>query len=227
MMAPNVFITLRRRGKKVRRVETHNVWPRSGQQYLAELIGFGGTQAAPVAERSDRLKYIGFGIGGVNADPAAFAEPFLGAYPVGSADLSWPPEFVSSGSTTGAQYDSRYPELPRLGTLERPVRRRGGSAPYPGDTLDRWYVEPPNFFVTHRSTTDATCRAIIAASSGDYVYGSFTQVPLTEAGLFTSATVLAGVPYQTLVGYVTFDTILLDADTDVELVWQVKFDETI
>jgi len=224
-MKPNVFITHRRHGKLVGRIEAHNVWPYQGRKYLAELIGLGGTPLAPIPERSDRIKYVGLGIGGkTQTSVLVDSAPFTTSYPVGSAPLVYPPDYTSAGFSTGKQYEQEYPISPRLDNLERPVRRRGGEVAYPGEAADEWYIGPPELYITHPTPTSTMVRAQISAPAGDYIYGSFTSMPVSEAGLFLSSSTVLGTPYETLVAYVGFGTILLlDVNSEVELVWEVRF----
>jgi hypothetical protein len=224
-MKPNVTVIHRRLGKLVDRIVDHNVWPYQGRKYLAEMVGLVGTTTFTVPERVDRLKYLGLGIGGkTQTSTLVDFPPFTTAYPVGHAPLIYPPTYTVSGASSGKQYEQGYPISPRLDNLERPVRRRGGEIAYPGISTDEWYVGPPALYVTHSKRHSATVHASISAPAGDYVYGTFTSVPISEAGLFLSSSTPLGVPYETLVAYVGFSTVLLlNSDSELELVWEVRF----
>jgi hypothetical protein len=225
-MNANVFITHRKFGKLVERREVHNVWTDLGHQYLAEMVGEGGVETSPTPERSDRIRYMGLGIGGVyQTNPIVDVPPLASSYPVGSAERRWPPDYALSGQTNGKEYNHLDPTSPRVRKLERPIRRTGSELGYPGDAGDRWYIEPPNLWHTHRSLQQLTIHATFDAGLGDYVYGSFVPqgIPVSEAGLLTSAVYPAGYPYQALVAYLGFDTILIDGNSQIEFVWQVRF----
>jgi len=69
-------------------------------------------------------------------------------------------------------------------------------------------------------------RTIIDATAGDIAYGTFTQVPLSEVGLFLGGLVDPGTDFYSLghlVAYHTFDTILLTPSHELELFWLVRF----
>lgn len=232
-MTNNVTIQHRRRGQLVGERELHNVWTRNGQMYLAQMLGVlwvGGDPENPqpsdpmLTERSDRLRYMGLGIGGSKqSSPLVSAPPLSTAYPVGLAETFYSPDYTLYGYSNGTEYRSENPTSPLIKTLERPVRISGSSLPYASaPPTDVWRVEPPKLYLTHRSTQDVTVHAIVDATAGDVVYSPFTAVPISEAGLFLS-TAGTSTPYAQLVAYVTFATILLEATDDVEFTWQVRF----
>lgn len=216
-MRSNVFIKHFKRDELVEEREVHNVWVTYGLTYLAEMAGENGPA------RTDRIKYMGFGVGGVFQNPLSLLTPIVDAYPPGYAEKRWPPDYTLAGTTSGDEYDQRDPTSPLIATLERPVRRTGGPLPYPGAALDRWFIEPPNLYTTHITTQELTIHALLDAGAGDYVYGTFSEMPLTEAGLFTSFASPAGVAYQSLVAYVGFGTIMLDVNSRLDFTWRVQF----
>jgi len=134
-------------------------------------------------------------------------------------------------------YRKDFPPSPEIQTLELPVRKSGGSLGY-GDPLlpatDVWLFSPPDVYFTHQTSQSVTAHCFIDAST-DVVYAPFTQMPLTEAGLYTDGVHNAGgatpsdvavdvnKPYSPLVAYVNFDTILLDSNSTVEFIWSVRF----
>lgn len=216
-MKANVEIIVRERGKIVQRHEGHNVWVDLGEEYLAELISL--TSHDPdVPERSDRVKYMGFGIGGAEQTMLSTVNspPFSTSYPAGS----------DPNATTGNEYRDSVPVQPPITTLERPVRISGGTTAYPGAGSDVWLVGPPSdAFFSHPSPGKFKMTAFVSGTSGDIVYSPFdaTGVPISEAGLFTSAATTPGEPFNTLVAYHSFGTILLTTTTDIDFLWTVSF----
>jgi len=106
----NLVIVVRERGKIVDRREGHNIWLNLGREYLAQLICY--VSFTPVtAERDDRLRYMGLGMGGTRqlALATANAAPLVTAYP-----------------GTNSQTDSE----PTMTRIERPVRLSGSSDTY-------------------------------------------------------------------------------------------------
>lgn len=232
----NVFIKHYSGGTLVGKRSIHNVWTRNGQQYLAQMVGalgFGGIPSSPspsdpvFPERSDRLRYMGFGIGSNRQDnPLADLAPLLTSYPPGYAEERYPPDFSLSGYTNGKEYSQELPVAPLVNTLERPVRISGGILDYgSAPSTDTWRLGPPSLYFTHQSSQDVTVHAIVDASgSGHIAYSPFNLgVPLTEAGLFTDVVGATGTPYSPLVAYVSFDTIMIDENDTLEFIWQVKF----
>ena len=70
-------------------------------------------------------------------------------------------------------------------------------------------------------------RTLIDTTAGDILdlggpNGPFLQMPLSEIGLFLSSSDVND-PYNTLVAYHTFGTILLTEDTQLEIFWRVSF----
>jgi hypothetical protein len=223
--ANNVRIEIRERGKLMGTRLVHNTWVDRGCAYLASSIAL-SSFGPDVAEREDRVRYFGVGIGGYQQQavvPAAVDT----AYPAGSDPFG----------TVGNEYREDFPfivnsspppsHLP-ITTLERPVRITGGSNPYSTAVAgDRWLVDTPSFWVTHLTTTELTVHARIDPGAGDVVYGSFVDVPLSEAGLFTDEAAVdptdGTAPFKPLMTYVTFDTITLSSSVVLEFIWSVRF----
>lgn len=224
-MTSNVSILVRERGKIVERRAVHNTWVERGDVFLASSIALSAF-GPDIPEREDRIRYLGVGIGGYQQGaliPAAVDT----AYPAGSDPFA----------TTGVEYREDFPFIHDSGppvthspltTLERPVRITGGSNPYSTAAVsDRWLVDTPKFFVTHLTLSELTVHATIDCTAGDVVYGSFTDVPISEAGLFTDEVAVdpldGTTPFKPLMAYVTFDTISLSASRVLELIWSVRF----
>lgn len=198
----NLRLTMRERGKVVARRDGHNIWVDLGREYLAHLIAL--TSYGPdVPERNDRIKYMGFGIGGTRqiAPGVANAPPMSTAYP---------------GLNAQTDLD------PSVTTLERPVRVSGSttipSDPYnPADVWLGTIQAPP----IHNTATQVTFRRLFTQT--EVSYSSFTTVPLSEVMLFTSAANPIGQPFNTGVAYDTFDTISKTGALELEVEWTVRF----
>lgn len=195
----NLIITARERGKIVARREGHNIWLNLGREYLAQLMSY-SSMTGPIAERNDRVRYMGLGIGGNRQLllGVANADPYLTAYP-----------------GTNAQTDSDA----TVTLLERPVRVSGGTAPYPGVGTDQWLGQigaPAN----HPVSTQV--QYIRTFSTSDVSYGTFLSVPICEVMLFTGAADPT-VYNNTGIAYDTFDTISKTSAFELEIDWTIRF----
>jgi hypothetical protein len=195
----NLIITARERGKIVARREGHNIWLNTGREFLAQLISL-QSFSPDVPVRTDRIKYMGVGIGGTAQKQLTEAN---------SSPISPP----YSGSNV--QDDI----TPTVTTLERPVRISGGSSAYPGTAGDVWVgtVQAP---ADTSASTSVTFRRVF--TTDEVSYGSFSSVPLSEIGLFTSLAVPNNY-LNTAVAYDTFDTISKTAGINIEAVWSIRF----
>ncbi len=198
----NLRITARERGKIAARREGHNIWLDLGREYLASLIAL-ASYSPDTPERNDRVKYMGFGIGGTRqvAPGVANTAPLVVAYP-----------------GTNAQTDTD----PLVTTLERPVRVSGSttspSSPYnPADVWLGLIQAPP----IHVTATEVTFRRLFGQT--EISYSTFTTVPLSEVMLFTSAANPVGQPFNTGIAYDTFDTISKTGAFEFEVEWTVRF----
>ena len=195
----NLIITARERGKIVARREGHNIWLNLGREYLAQLIAY-TSMVGPTAERDDRIRYMGLGIGGDRQLMLGVAN----AAPIGTAYPG-----------TNAQTDSNA----SVQTLERPVRVSGGSTAYPGVGTDVWLgqIAAP---ASHPVSTQT--KFVRVFSGSDVSYGTFLSVPLSEVGLFAGAADPL-VYNNTMVAYDTFDTISKTAAFELEIDWTIRF----
>lgn len=195
----NLHLVARERGKVVARRDGHNIWVNLGREYLASLISY--SSFSPLtAERDDRIRYMGLGIGGTRqlALSVANASPLSVAYP---------------GANSQTDTD------PTVTMLERPVRISGSSDPYPGQGADVWVgqVQAP---ATHGTATEVTFKRLFTQL--EVSYNPFLTVPLSEVGLFTAAA-SPNVYNNLLVAYDTFDTLSKTNAFELEVDWTVRF----
>lgn len=195
----NLFITSRERGKVKERREGHNIWLNLGREYLASLIAY-ATITPLTPERDDRIRYMGFGIGGTRQIAPGVAN---------AAPIS--PPYVGTNNQTDTN--------PAITVIERPVRLSGSSSNYPGLAGDAWIgtVQAP---AGHDIPTEVTFRRLFTQL--EISYGSFLTVPLSEIGLLTNA---ANPEFyqNTLVAYDTFDTLSKTTSVEIEVVWTIRF----
>jgi hypothetical protein len=213
----NVFINVFEDGRLIEQYEGHNVWVDRGRQYLAEMAGY-TEYTVPTPERSERVRYMGLGIGGdkQNRLDLANAAPIVTAYPAGFDPLA----------TTGNTYRKEYPIDPFITSLERPIRITGGTNPYASAApTDEWLLDDPNLFFTHLSLYELTVHGFINCGAGEVIYGPWSEMPLSEMALFTDETGIVdkNIPYSLAVAYFSFDTILLNSKSVLEFIWRVRF----
>jgi hypothetical protein len=208
----NVFIKARRDGKLVYNWEGHNTWTMFGREYLTDMLTF-ASYGPDTALTSARIKYMQFGIGGVQQ----------GVIPGGVA-TAYPAGFDPHAST-GNTYDHTYPVNPLISTLERPVRLSGGTNPYntaPG--TDVWLTDPamPKFFVDFPTDFSVAFKYFIRGMDGDISYGTLTSVPVAEAGLVLSSGNINSA-YNSVVAYVDFEPLDITDEIEAEITWVVGF----
>lgn len=195
----NLHITVRERGKVVARRSGHNIWLNLGREFLAQVMSY--SSFSPLTpERNDRVRYMGFGIGGTQQAMIALAN---------AAPLS--PAYAGANAQTDTD--------PTITTLERPVRLSGSSDPYPGLGGDVWVGQiqaPP----VHVTTTQVTYSRLFTEL--EVSYNPFLVVPLSEIMLFTN-NANPNVYNNTGIAYDTFDPISKTAAVEFEGVWNVRF----
>lgn len=133
----NLFITVRERGKLVTRREGHNIFLDFGREWLSKLVAYSSFDP-DVPEADERIRYVGFGIGGTRQTSGEFAD---------SAPLN---EYGPVGSFNQTDTD------PTVLRIERPVRV----------SPDVWLgqVQP----VVHQTPTSATFSRTITSSEISY-----------------------------------------------------------
>ncbi len=195
----NLHIIARERGKIVERRDGHNIWLNLGREYLARLIAY-QSLGPDTPEEDQRVKYMGFGIGGTRQlAPATANNPPIS------------PPYVGNNNQTDTD--------PTLTTIERPVRVSGSSSAYPGIAGDLWLgtVQAP---AVHTLPTETTFSRVFTLT--EISYPPFLSVPLSEVGLFLSGADPEN--YQnTMIAYDTFDTLSKTTSFELEVQWTIKF----
>jgi hypothetical protein len=195
----NLKLIMRERGKICARREGHNIWTILGSEFLAELTAL-QSYGPDVPFRDDRIKYMGLGIGGTRQLALDAAN-----------NLPVSPPYTGTNAQTDADVT--------VSTIERPVRVSGSASAYPGIAGDAWLgliaSADPSTVPTH-----VTFRRIFTQTEVNY--GQFVSVPLSEIGLFTSASDPEN--YQNLMmAYDTFDTLSKTSAFDLEVIWTIRF----
>ena len=205
----NVSLIARERGKIVARREGHNIFVDLGREWLSKLVSY-QSYNPDVPQRDDRIRYIGFGIGGTAQKQLATAN----SHPIGGTGDAYA---ANGGVGIGANSQTDLDNL--VTTLERPVRISGGSTAYPGVSGDTWLglIQAP---VQHNTGTSATFTRLFLGTEISYL--PFVSVPLSEIGLFTS---LAdpGFYLNPLVAYITLDTLSKTTAVSIEVSWTLNF----
>lgn len=205
----NLKMTIRERGKIIARREGHNIFVDLGREWLSRLISF-SSYSPDVFQRDDRVRYMGFGIGGTRQLALATAN----SSPIGGAGDPY-----AANSATGIGGNTQT-DLDRTVTrLERPVRVSGGSSNYPGVSGDRWLgqIQAP---AEHPSGTSVLFRRLFLQDEVSYM--PFSSVPLSEIGLFTASA--NPIFYlNTLIAYDTFDTLSKTSAISIEVEWTFNF----
>lgn len=205
----NLIIVARERGKIVQRSETHNIFLDLGREWLSRLIAY-NTYSPDTYQRNDRVRYIGFGIGGIRQVAPILAD----ASPIGGPG---DPYEASSAAGIGSNIQTDVDRS--VTTIERPVRVTGSTSGYPGTGGDIWIgqIQAP---VEHATGTSATFRRVFTQQ--EISYTPFTSVPLSEAMLFTSSAD-PGFYLNTGIAYDCFDTISKTSAISLEVEWTFNF----
>jgi len=227
----NVFITVWKGSQVITRYSGHNVWVDRGREYMADMLQL-QSHDPDIPGRRARVKYVGFGIGGIGqTDASAGSPPFSTYYPTGGTR-------PTGTGTTGATYRTEVPIDPLIETLERPIMFTGVTTTgYYGGTnaSDYWLSDPtpPNFLNTYPNPGEVSYRLFVNGATDLTWVGA--PVPLSEVGLFLNedSTMSPAPPpvdyvdthqvWSPLVAYHTFGTILFDNTMKMELIWVVRF----
>jgi len=222
-VASNLELTLRSRGKIVRRIRGHNIFLNLGREWLPQHISYfalpGGPPPQPplpVTLKDDRgIRYMGLGIGGTRQLQLAVAN----ATPLGAA----PPAPAGHYPGPNIQTDTD----PTVLRLERPVRILSPIPAVPDpppfyNIADIWLgqVQSPAVYPTTTSVKFVRVFPEIEIS-----YGPFLTVPISEIGLFLHSPIATYVnqPHNTCVAYDTFDSLSKTNAFSLEVDWTIKF----
>lgn len=205
----NLKIVARERGKIVAQRDTHNIFLDLGREWLSRLISY-QSYNPDTFQRNDRVRYIGFGIGGSRQVAPSVAN----AAPVGGAGGPY-----AANSAAGIGSNNQTDTDRTVTTLERPVRVLGGSSNYPGEGTDTWIgqIQAP---AVQGTATSTTFRRIFSGAEISYL--PFASVPISEAMLFTS-TANPNFYLNTGIAYDTFDTVSKTPAISIEVVWTFNF----
>lgn len=201
----NIGIDVIERGKRRRHhYRTHNIVVNTGRQFICETITPQSLGPSSFVRHTDEVvRYIGFGIGGTRQSSSSAQEsPYVDTYPDGYG-----------GSNDQTDDDVT------VANLERPVLINE-------DPLWLQEIATPGTFPEATST-----RFIAIFSESDINFGSYSSVPLSEIGLYTSGADPA-LPNGAagdypgagsyLVAYDTFDTIHKTGNYTIEVRWELR-----
>ncbi len=205
----NIHIVARERGKVVATRDSHNIFVDLGREWLTRLISY-QSYGPDVAQRDDRIRYMGFGIGGTKQLLPAIAD----ANPLGGVGGAY-----EAGSAPGIGSNVQTDLDRTVISLERPVRVSGTSSGYPGVNGDVWVgqIQAP---AAHSTSNSVSFRRLFTQQEISYL--PFSSVPLSEVGLYTSLA-NPGFYLNTLVAYDTIDVISKTSALSIEVTWTFNF----
>jgi len=213
----NVDITLREKpnGRVVERRKKHNIFVDYGREWISELVAL---NVGDAAFRSDRVKYMAFGIGGTRqrVDSATLRSTGAGGYGYTGFPNDWTAPSGTGGAGSGdpAQTDID----PAVTGLEYPVEV----------TLSNYYdsISQPATF-----PTPGIVRFTAVLGYAEISFSSYSSVPLSEVGLFTQSALLNGLsdaplpapPTRFMIAYNTFDTLHKTSAYVLQVDWELRF----
>jgi len=213
----NIDVTLREEpnGPVVERRKKHNIFLNYGREWISELV------ALDVADgyfRTDRIKYMAFGIGGtrqrISSDVIRSTAASGYGYTGFPDDWGTPSGTTGSGSGDPAQTDVD----PDVTGLEYPVEVT--SLDYYDD------ISQPATF-----PQAGIVRFTSIVGYNEISIGTRTSVPISEVGLFTQAAINNGLddaplpspPVRYMVAYNTFDTLSKTTAYVLQVDWELRF----
>jgi hypothetical protein len=198
----NISIVLRDRGKIVHRWEGHNIWLKAGNEWLAALIRDTGSYLQPGGgygpvqpTESNRIRYIGFGIGG-----------FRQSFPVNVPNVVWTTYCGGLPPVPIIQSDSD----PSVSVLEYPVFSSPGL-----------WLRPLDVPVMHDTNYIASYTALLGVGDLTFLPGH-TNIPISEIGLYTNAANPASSSNQPM-AYDACDVVQKTDQYEMHIIWTVRF----
>lgn len=185
---------------------SHNIFVNYGRDWLAQLIGL---QAGAVPFRTDRPRYIAFGVGGTSQLVAA--DTIRLTYP------QYPNEWGTANPGSGDPIQTDID--PSVLGMEWPVER------ITGDYYDA--VALPN---TYPTGTTGVVRFTSVLGLNEVSIGATPSVPISEIGLFTESITVSDPPTvaalpaeKYMIAYNTFDTLSKTTSFVLEVDWELRF----
>lgn len=228
----NVILTLRREpdGDIVDQREDHNIFLDYGREWISELISL---DTGYTSFRDDRIRYVGFGIGGTRQLIAADDIRVTWAGFPNHWGYSNPSDTTTGGyghdGTVGSGNPAQTDANPAVTGLEYPVQVEAS------DYYDNLVV-PTTF------PEAGTARYTAVVGYNQVSFGSAVSVPLSEIGLFTESVpsqdnpplpqdreVTPPVPANPPIGvrymiaYNTFDTLSKTSEFVLQVDWELRF----
>lgn len=225
----NVLVTLRDRphGKIIEERKGHNIFLDYGREWLSELVAM---DTGYTAFRSDRIRYMAFGIGGTSQlIPSATIRGTWAGFP-DDWDYSNPSNLSTGGLGGSGTGDPTQTDTdPAVTGLEYPVQ-----------ATDQDYYDD---VAAPASFPDAgIVRFTSVLGYNEVSFGPFTSVPISEIGLFTESVPFQNVPpldegiqvtppspakpplgVRYMVAYHTFDTLSKTSAFVLQVDWELRF----
>jgi hypothetical protein len=207
----NLSLVMRERGKIIARRDGHNIWLDTGRAWLARLLGY-SSYSPLTAYELERVRYMGFGIGGTRqvAPAIADAAPLVTHYPA----------YFTSGYT---QTDTN----PAVTKIERPILvdwTGGGSPALPAytPTAGNKYLGQVNAITGGSFPTATQVTFVRLFTELEISKTPFLTVPLSEIALFTNAA-NPELHDNIAVAYDTFDSVSKTSAFSLEVQWTIRF----
>ena len=194
----NVHVTLREKphGRIIKGRRGHNIFLNYGREWLSELTSL---DVGGVPFRSDRIRYVAFGIGGTSQ---RFSVATIQALYGGWVGYTAPTQKDTDPTVTGLEY--------------------------PVEILLNDYYDDIKQPATFPQAGIVRYTAIVGYNEISYPGGP-TSVPLSEIGLFTEGVTdqtvkpVAAPPERYMVAYNTFDTLSKTSSYVLQVDWELRY----